>query len=42
MKFIYYIIHTFTGCPRENLMWYRDKKSTCMKCGRVTFYFKEY
>lgn len=42
MQLIYYIIHYFTGCPREDLMWYRDKKSTCKKCGRVTFHFKKY
>ena len=42
MRFIYYIIHSFTGCPREDLMWYRDKKATCKKCGRVYFKFERY
>lgn len=42
MRLIYYIIHTFTGCPRDNLTWYRDKKATCRKCGREYFQFRKY
>lgn len=42
MKFIYYIIHTFTGCPNKDLTWHKNIRATCQKCGRVTFYFKKY
>jgi hypothetical protein len=39
MNIFYYIIHTFTGCPDESLEWFKNKKSTCKKCGRVTYHF---
>jgi len=37
MKFIYYIIHTFTGCDDKNLDWFKTHKGTCKKCGRTYF-----
>lgn len=42
MKFIYYIIHTFTGCKDEDLKYFKNNMSECEKCGRVTFIFKTY
>ena len=39
MKLIYYILHSFTGCPDSDLDWFKDKKATCRKCGRVYFNF---
>jgi len=29
-----------TGCPDEDLEWFKDKQATCKKCGRVYFAFK--
>jgi uncharacterized OB-fold protein len=40
MRFLYYIIHSFTECPDEDLEWFKDKKATCKKCGRVYFNFQ--
>lgn len=40
MKTIYYIIYIFTGCPDEDLVWYKDVKATCSKCGRTYFIFR--
>lgn len=42
MKFLYFILHTFTGCPEHNLKYYKDNAARCEKCGRVTFIFKTY
>jgi hypothetical protein len=42
MKFWYYIVHIFTGCPDDDLEWFKDKKATCKKCGRIHFVFTRY
>jgi hypothetical protein len=39
MKFVYFIIHSFIECPDKDLEWFKDKKATCRKCGRVYFNF---
>lgn len=40
MRFIYYIIHSFMECSDVDLKWFKDKKATCQKCGRVYFNFE--
>lgn len=40
MQFLYFILHYFTGCKDDDLDWFKDKKATCRKCGRVFFNFK--
>lgn len=42
MKLLYYILHTFTGCPEHGLKYHKDSVAKCEKCGRVTFIFKTY
>lgn len=37
LKFIYYILHTFTGCDDSDLEWFKNNKGTCTKCGRIYF-----
>jgi hypothetical protein len=39
MNIFYYILHTFTDCKDEDLDWFKDKKATCRKCGRIYFNF---
>ena len=41
MKLFYYILHTFTKCPDEDLEYFKDAKGTgtCKKCGRTYFVF---
>ena len=39
MKFLYFILHYFVDCKDEDLEWFKDKKATCTKCGRVYFNF---
>jgi len=41
MWLIYFIIHTFTGCKDEDLNWFKDKKATCKKCGRIYFNWQQ-
>jgi len=40
MQIFYWILHIITGCPEKDLDWFKDKKATCRKCGRVFFNFK--
>ena len=41
MNFIYYIIHTFTGCKDEDLKYNKSKSvGKCNKCGRNIFMFR--
>ena len=42
MKIIYYILHTFTNCPDDDLDWFKDAKGTCRKCGRNYFRFVKF
>ena len=42
MKLLYFILHGITGCKNENLESFRDKKTTCRKCGRTYFIFQKY
>jgi len=39
LRLFYWIIHIITGCPKEDLDWFKDKKATCIKSGRVFFNF---
>lgn len=41
MKLLYFILHTFTDCPDEDLEYFKDAKGTeiCKKCGRKYFVF---
>lgn len=37
MQFIWFIIHAFTNCKESDLDWFKNKRGTCKKCGRVHF-----
>jgi hypothetical protein len=39
MSIFYYLLHALTGCKDEDLAWFKDKKATCRKCGRIYFNF---
>lgn len=40
MKFIWFILHGFTGCKDEDMIMFKNHNGECKKCGRITFYFK--
>lgn len=42
MKFLYYILHTLTGCPEDSLRYFKSNAVRCSQCGRVTFIFHTY
>lgn len=39
MKFFYYALHTIFKCKGDDLYWFKNKKTTCLKCGRTYFYW---
>lgn len=39
MKILHFIIHSFKECPDNDIEWFKNKKGTCKKCGRVYFNF---
>lgn len=43
MKFLYFIFHLLTNCPKEDLEYsYHNNVATCKKCGRKFFMFTKY
>lgn len=34
MRYFYYLLHKFIGCPESDLVWGSNKIAVCKKCGR--------
>lgn len=40
--FLYYILHTITGCQPKDVTHYKNMGMFCEKCGRLKFTFRKY